>query len=242
MKILTLNVWRYYEWDKRKEELIRFLNEQKADLILLQEVALDSRQTGNWKNQADEINKDLKYIGCSYEKMEKMQKWHGKPIDWDMWYGFGILSKWKIKSQEIILLNGVEKDKKFGFMHAKIACPDGDIDVINVHFENTTKGAKEHLRQTLEWCKERNMHPIIAGDFNMKVTEDVIELAQNEYYISYLITKYFSFMPTEFSHDKVPITLDYIIANKKKFIMDKVECAKTASSDHKPVIATIKLI
>jgi len=42
-KILTLNVWRYYEWEKRKEKVIKFLKNQNAEIIFLQEAAHDER-------------------------------------------------------------------------------------------------------------------------------------------------------------------------------------------------------
>jgi len=156
-------------------------------------------------------------------------------------YGFGILTKYKIKNTELIILPPVKKDKKFGFLHAVIKTTEGDIDLINVHFENTNEGSKEHLRQTLEWCEKNGIKPIIAGDFNMKMTETLIELADKDYEISYKIKNYKSFLPTEFSHDKEPLTLDYIIAHRGKFKMSKVDCVDNDISDHKPVIAELDL-
>ena len=60
LKALTLNVWRYYEWEKRKKNLIKFLKKQDADIIFLQEVAYDERLKDKWSNQVQEINKELK--------------------------------------------------------------------------------------------------------------------------------------------------------------------------------------
>ena len=50
----------------------------------------------------------------------------------------------------------------------------------------------------------------------MKLIDDLKELAINDYEISYLIKQYKSFMPTQFSHNEKPITLDYLIAHKNK--------------------------
>lgn len=171
----------------------------------------------------------------------EMTKWHGKPIDWVMYYGFGILSKYLVKHSEVVVLPPVEQDKKFGFMHSIIETSNGDIDLIDVHFENTNKGSREHLRMTLEWCKEKGIKPIIAGDFNMKFIADLKDLAEKEYQVSYLIKPYISFMPTEFSHNKEPITLDYILSHKEKFEMKDVACVNNDVSDHNPVIATVDL-
>ena len=76
----------------------------------------------------------------------------------------------------------------------------------------------------------------------MKVVEDLMILAEKEYQISYLIKPYKSFMPTDFSHDKIPITLDYIISDKEKFEILDVECIQNDVSDHNPVIANIKIL
>ena len=171
-----------------------------------------------------------------------MKKWHDKLIDWIMFYGFGNLSKYPIKYSEVIILPPVEKNKKFGFMCIVIETPKGELNLINVHFENTNEGSKEHLKQTLKWCKEKGINPTIAGDFNMKIIDNLKELAEEDYEISYLIKPYKSFMPTEFSHDKVPITLDYIIINKEKFKFIKVNCINKDISDHNPVIAEINIL
>ncbi len=241
MKVLTTNIWRYYDWEKRKKKLINFLKNQNADIVFLQEVAYDERLKDKWKNQVEEINKGIKYPSSSFRKLMEMKKWHDKPIDWVMFYGFGILSKYSIKHSEVIILPPVEKNKKFGFMYSILETPKGDIDLINVHFENTNKGSKEHLKRTLDWCKKRGIKPIIAGDFNMKIVENLKELAEENYEISYFIKPYKSFMPTEFSHDNVPITLDYIIIHKEKFKFISVECINNDISDHNPVVAEIKI-
>ncbi len=242
MKILTINIWRYYEWEKRKEKVMRFLKEQNADIVLFQEAAYDENLKEIVKDQIDEINKELNYPGKSFFRMAQMMKWHEKPLDREMWYGLGILSKWKIKMSELILLPHVKKDKDFGFSHIVVDSGLGDFDIINVHFENTNEGSKEHLKFVLHWCNERNIKPVIAGDFNFIDTSDLSSLADKEYQLSYNLKPYKSFMPTIFSHTKEPITLDYILTHRKKFEMSNVECINNDVSDHKPVSAKIMLI
>ena len=241
LKFLTLNLWRYYEWDKRKQKVVEFLKEQDADIVFLQEAAYDERLKDKWSDQVQEINEELNYSGAIFGTLMEMTKWHEKMIDWVMYYGFGILSKYPVKHSEVIVLPPIQKDKKFGFMHIVIETPKENIDLVNAHFENTDTGSKEHLKKTLEWCKNKKIKPVIAGDFNMKIINNLKELAEKDYHISYLIKPYKSFMPTEFSHDRVPITLDYIIAHKGKFEMSGVKCVNNEVSDHKPVIAKIKI-
>ena len=237
-KLLTLNLWRYYEWDKRKDKLISFLKKQDVEFILFQEAAFDERS--KYKNQVHEINTQLNYNQSEYVKLNNMNKWHNSPIDWNMNFGFGILSKSKIIKSELVLLQPVEKDKNYGFVHNLVETSSGKVDLINVHFENTNIGAKEHLKKTLDWCKKKKIYPIIAGDFNIKLIDDINELAK-EYEISYNVKPYISFYPTKHSHDKQPIILDYIIAHKTKFKINKIKCFKTKISDHKPIIAEIEI-
>jgi len=239
LKIITINIWRYYEWDKRKEKLIQFLKKQNADIVLFQEVA--SSEKSKWKNQIEEINQDAGYRFLTFEKLIRMTKWHEKPIDYEMYYGFGILSKYKIKKKELIKLKHVIKEKDFGFLHIIIETPKEEINLLNVHFENTDEGSKQQLKETLEWCNKKNISPIIAGDFNMKDTKTLKEIAEKDYEISYFIKPYFSFMPTNFSNNKEPITLDYIIVKKDRFKIEKIECIEGTPSDHRPVIAELNL-
>lgn len=237
--ILTLNIWRYYEWGKRKEKIIDILRKHNPEIILLQEVAYDERLEDKWDNQVEELNSDLKFPHHQFQKVVKMDKWHRDPINWTMYYGFGILSIFPIKHTKMVMLPPYEKKKKFGFIHIILETEEGELDLINVHFENTDRGSREHLKKTLDWCKKKEIHPIIAGDFNMKETETLKELA-NDYDVSYSIKPYKSFIPTEHSHDKVPVTLDYIISHKEKFKMEDVECVSNDFSDHNPIKTRIR--
>jgi endonuclease/exonuclease/phosphatase family metal-dependent hydrolase len=240
LKIITINVWRYYEWEKRKQKLINFLKKENADVVLFQEVA--SSEKSIWDNQIVEINKELNYPYFAFEKLVKMTKWHEEPIDYEMYYGFGILSKYKIKEKKLVKLKHVLKEKDFGFMHCVIEINNKDFNFLNVHLENTDDGSKKQLKEILEFCKKENIFPIIAGDFNMKNTETLKELAGKNYEISYFVKPYFSFMPTEFSNNKEPITLDYIIIDKNKFKIEEVKCLEDSPSDHRPIVATIESV
>lgn len=239
INVLTVNIWRYFDWDKRKEKLISFLKKHDSDIVFLQEAAYDDRLKEKYQNQVHELNQSLGYKDFIFAKEADMKKWHKEPIDWIMYYGLGILSKFRIKSSEMIILPHVTRDKDFGFLHAVIETSKGDIDVINVHLENSDEGSKAHLTFLLDWCKKKGIKPIIAGDFNMKQTEVLCSLTEKDFLISYKIKPYISFMPTEFSNNKEPITLDYIIANKQRFEVKNVKCVKDTPSDHNPVIADI---
>ncbi len=240
LKIITINVWRYYEWEKRKKKLIAFLKKENADIVLFQEAA--SSEKSDWENQIAEINEKLSYPSFAFEKLVKMTKWHEEPIDYEMYYGFGFLSKYKIKKSELIKLHHVTKDKDFGFMHIIVEINKKNFDFLSVHFENTDKGSRQQLKETLQWCEKKKIFPIIGGDFNMRDTSLLKKLANKRYEISYFVKNYFSFMPTKFSNNKEPITLDYIIVARDNFKIKNVQCVEDSPSDHKPIICEIETV
>ncbi|MFC1685627.1 endonuclease/exonuclease/phosphatase family protein [Nanoarchaeota archaeon] len=245
IKLLTLNIWRYFGWKERKKALIEFLKKENPDIICLQEVNNDPKFNEGNANQAELIAKALNYKYWAFAPISRMEKWNGVPLDREVWMGDAIISKSPINEETHHILkrypqNGDGKD--FGFLHTKIAVDYEEIDVVSVHFANNDKSSKLHLKETLDWCKRKGIKPIIAGDFNMIKTKN-LEIADKEYEISYKIKKYLSFPPTPFSYNKVPVTLDYIITNKERFKIKSIECKEKVNvSDHKPVISKIALI
>lgn len=59
LKIISLNIWRYYEWNSRKNLLIKYIEDKNPDIIFLQETIYDP--TVSLKNQTQEINDILNY-------------------------------------------------------------------------------------------------------------------------------------------------------------------------------------
>ena len=146
IKVLTINIWRYFDWNKRKEKLLDFLKKQGADIVFLQEVAYDERLKDKWENQLEEINEVVGYRNTFYGKLRDMLKWHQEPINWKMHYGLALLTNYPITKKELVILPHIELDKNFGFLHVEIKTPKGKIDLIDVHLENTDTGSKEQLK------------------------------------------------------------------------------------------------
>jgi len=76
MEIVTLNIWRYFDWDRRKKKFLDFFKKQKADIVFLQEVAYDERLKDKWENQLGEINEVLNYEYTAYGKLrDALRSW-----------------------------------------------------------------------------------------------------------------------------------------------------------------------
>ena len=236
MKILTLNMWRYYDWKKRKPILIKLLKKENPDVICFQEAI---------KNQVKELSSFLGYEHFAYGKLAKIKKdRRGRKFKKDIWFGNAIISKYPIKKNKKVLLQHYPKNndkRSLGFLSVQIVIEKELIDILSVHFLNNEKSSILNLLETLKWVKKNKLKPIIAGDFNIIKTNNLKKLASKDYEISYYKKKYLSYPVNRFSYNRVPVTLDYIISHKKKFKMGKVKCVKTKASDHNAVISEVKL-
>jgi len=52
------------------------------------------------------------------------------------------------------------------------------VEVFNVHLEDTNKGSETHLNHILRLCARRDIKSIIAGDFNMYLTDVMKKLSE----------------------------------------------------------------
>jgi len=246
IKIATINIWRYYDWEVRKPRILSFIKREKPDIVLLQECCDDEKFKKFGENQAEELNKELHYKNCIYHPVVKLEKWFREPLNRMAHMGLGILTNISLIESELNLLkvypeNGDKRQE--GAQRVKLNFNNNKIDIINVHFANNDKSSVLQLREVINNAKDKNIYPIIGGDFNIIIFQDIIDEADEEFDISYKIKKYISFPPTKFSNNKEPVTLDYLIAHKNRFRMEKVTCFEDEEiSDHKPLIVEIALI
>ncbi len=45
LRLMTLNLWGYEQWDNRKDAVLSLINRQSPDVIALQEVQLDMKKS-----------------------------------------------------------------------------------------------------------------------------------------------------------------------------------------------------
>ena len=246
LKLLTLNIWRYRNWEQRKPILIKLLKKENPDIIFLQEAIYDNKNQKGEKNQVEQIANILGYKYFSYGKLARIKKdFPGEVFDRPIWFGNGIISMYPIKKSKKILLKHYPENndkRSLGFLYGQINVEKTKIDVLSVHFLNNDKSSKLNLIETINWVKKNKLKPIIAGDFNIIKTKNLREVVDKDYEISYYKNKYLSYPVTEFSHNRVPVTLDYIISHKDKFIMQGVKCIETDASDHNAVVVEIEII
>lgn len=233
MKILNLNLWNYNKWGERKLKIVKFIKKHNPDIIILQEVRDDLKFNKKGYNQAKQLNRKLNYPHYAFypvtdKRKERPEKYQRRCIE-----GSAILSKFPILKIEKKKLKKHREDRyNCGNLYVKLKAKK-IIDLIVVHFSNSSYFSLLHLIETLKYIEKKKIKPIIVGDFNIIDSYVLHDLTKDEYKSSLKFKKYISYPPANY-------TLDYILI-PKKFKFKSFECLGTNLSDHKALVANIKI-
>lgn len=233
-KIMTLNLWRYYEWDDRIDAIISLIQQERPDCIAFQEV-LTNHAFSDFP--ATDFIADK--CGYKYRAFAPTLARH-KTRDRDGNHtqlaseGQAFLSKFPIvRSESYFLTYRPEYPEEKAVFFCTIEMNGKNIETCNVHLANSDV-AFVQLDQLLELISKRRVQPIILGDFNIYKLADRKEKGQllRDYTLSSEIADYISYPADKDS-------LDYIAVPKSKFILSDVLCPDVYVSDHRALIATI---
>lgn len=220
-RIITLNLAGRKNIDARLDAIVRFLNEEKADIVCFQEVTFESN-----KSLAHIINEKLEtaYNFVQADLAEEFERDGQAMTD-----GLAILSRKAIKSVKTLTLTPVPTDENgrpdFHKRIAQLIELDDGTTVANTHLasnNNSHLQFEELLNLVPENC-------ILAGDFNLPKPKMLAErrLWGEKYLCSIDFTDYISF-PNENQ------TFDYILVPNS----ERIANIRTASglSDHNAII------
>ena len=233
VKLMTLNLWGYEQWDTRKGAISSLISEQSPDIVALQEVQLDAAKSPI--SQAAYLAQavDFQYVVYA-PSLRTARHPRGKSLTQGYSHGLALLSKYPILSSESYLLSqGVDFQEPCSVLFATVEENGEKTEICNVHFGNTDNESSEHLKELLEICTARNSRPIILGDFNIfglgsNGRDDLLD--------SYILsTNQLDYISIPKNND----TLDYI-AVPEEYSFASVNCPDDRVSDHRAVIAEIK--
>lgn len=228
LTILTLNIAGYKDWTIRQSEVIKALNQAKADIVFLQEVRYDPSISP--LTQANYMNSllDTPYA----HSVSDISRFYAPSVGEPYREGLAVLSKLPLHNPETLALAKAPDDK-----HTRIIQNvDVDIDgatlgLTNVHFSNNQYSASQ-LEETLRLLSNRDKVSIIAGDFNIFDISTQRASLDDKYSASTDTTSYISF-PTENA------TLDYILL-PKAFHFVSIKTLESIS-DHAGVLAVVEI-
>lgn len=243
----------------RLEEIIKFLESQRADILILQEVDLYARRTG-FRNIAEEIAKRLR---MNYEFGREFQELTQGRRDAPAYHGQATLSCWPIQSSRVIRFSQQSNfwkpkwylprtepfQQRLGgriALMTEIEIGNRRFAVYNLHLESR---GDNHLRtlqlsETVEDAREyRGTHSVlIAGDLNVDLSRSPSSAAVLEregFHSAIALPAAHTTTPRGiFRHRR---TIDWVyLAGPVKTISSGV-CEDVAASDHYPIWFELKL-
>ena len=242
VKILSLNLCNYHNFEERKLRLVSFINDLQPNIVLLQEVRTNLKFNIGGVDQAHYLNQYLKYPFSSFIQTMDVNKLKGLENEPKCIEGLAALSKFRIVNVVKKELKKQAEDKfTRAIMYLKILA-DSPMDIFNVHFSPGNGFSELHLKETIQFAEENKIEPIIIGDFNIPDPSIISSIAKG-YTISTEIIEYISYSPkNKIKRDKVyntkPCTLDYILI-PKKYTFKNFECVDKGLSDHSALFAEI---
>lgn len=233
-KIFDLNLWNYNNFEERKPRIIEAIRKYDPDIIAFQEVRDDLRFNSKGYNQARQLNARLGYKYFTFMKTMDVNKVNIRIQNPDCIEGLAILSKYPVVNVLRKKLKQHEGDKYTrGILYARIKKEGEDIDICVIHFSPGGFFGKLYFEETLGYFKEKQLNPIILGDFNIDDQNFIVNLVSKEYEVSRVFNNCVTLPETKRTID------DILIPKKYKF--ETFFCAGTDLSDHRALIAEISL-
>jgi len=162
MRITSLNLQGFNDWDARMPRVVAYLREMSPDVILFQEVV--------WLPEISPVTQlDLlaPELGYPYRHQSVTRLQHGRVVA-DYREGLGLLSRHPVPSTEALVLHHEDGDP-----HQRIVqLADVEVDgtrwpLMNVHLSVRDDFALHHLEEVLRMQDERQERRILGGDFNV---------------------------------------------------------------------------
>jgi len=229
MKLTTLNLQGFTDWQQRKPEIVEYLKITDPDVILFQEVVFIPDISP--LNQVQILNEELNYP-YEHSAVTRLQPSHEYTTFRE---GLAMLSKYPVtKTDTVVLKQEVGDEHNRILQLADLRIGDHAVLLANVHFSltDTTDFATAHLKETLEIIKNKEEERIIAGDFNIDHLEQLSDIWDEQYEASTKIPYV--------SYPAMNKRNDYILV-PKPLVFAELSTSGDELSDHRAVTVEIDL-
>lgn len=234
LKLMTLNLWCYFDWANRRDNILSIINDLGPDVIAFQE-AQTNHSFSPWPQSdfiADSCGFKYRVFAPTYKRDGQIDQAGGMTQETS--FGLALISKYPIVSSESYFLRQhPDHDEACSVLFVKLDVESQEINICNVHFGNSDLFSDLHLNELMDLCEARNISPIILGDFNHFNLSVYKTGRLKDYTLTTDMTDYES-MP------KNNGTLDYIVVPKSKYAIESVVCPTEYVSDHKALFASIE--
>lgn len=230
MRITTLNLQAFNNWDDRETAIVEYLQLVEADVVLFQEVVY--LPTISPHNQVQLINQVLRYP-YMHSAITRLQP---SPEYKTYREGLATLSNYPILQSDSIVLKQAPGDEHNRIVQLlDILVGDRVLKIANVHFSlsDTVDYATAHLKETIEILSARGEERIIPGDFNISHLEALGDIWKDRYRSS-TEKEYISF-------PEMNKRIDYFLIPRSDSFLD-ISVSSDELSDHRAVTADIQIV
>lgn len=229
MKITTLNLQGFTNWEQRKTNILAYLNQTKPAVVFFQEVVFLPEISPY--NQAQLLNQSLGY-NFEHNAVTRLQVGVDYPVFRE---GLACISRYPILKTDTLILKQAPGDQHNRIIQLiDLLIDDKIVKLANVHFSltDTVDFATAHLQETLDLLKARGEDRIVAGDFNINDLETRANIWQ-EHYTASTIVPYISYSSMNKRNDYVLIP--------KLYEFTDISVSNDMLSDHRALTVDISL-
>lgn len=227
MKLTTLNLQGYFDWQERESNIIKYLESTKPDIILFQEVVF--LPSISYESQPAVLNKKL---GYPYENIS-IPRLQDSPHFPEYREGLAVLSRLPITKSEVLTLKKHPEDEHQRIVQLiDVTQDDITIKLANVHLSVEDRFSKLQIEEFFEILRARGETRIIGGDFNIPDLNGHSFIWQD----NYTATADHDYISFPAKNNKI----DYFLV-PKQYELKTIETSNGDLSDHLAVTSTIKI-
>jgi endonuclease/exonuclease/phosphatase family metal-dependent hydrolase len=226
MRITSLNLRGFFDWQARVPRIEAYLRQADPDVILFQEVVFLPEVSPF--TPADLLNRRLQYP-YRHGSVTRLQAGRQYPVYRE---GLALLSRLPVPTTEALALKHEEGDP-----HQRIVqlfdVREGEHlwRFADVHLSVKDEFAINHLKELLGILEARGERRILGGDFNVNHLERQAHLWRDSYVLTTQLQQYVTYEATREANDYFLVPKDYRI--------DAIQLSGDDLSDHRALTVDV---
>ncbi len=206
MRITSLNLRGFFDWEQRSQRVIEFLRHTDPDVILFQEVVYLPDESPF--SPVELLNRSLVYP-YRHSAITRLQ---ASPTYGVYREGLAVLSRLPIPSTEALVLRHEDHDPHHRIVQF-VDVQAGPVThrLADVHLSVRDDFALHHLQEVLAILADRGEQRIIGGDFNVNHLEQYRALWRDDYVLTSDIEQYVSYPHSQQANDYFLVPKTYAI-------------------------------
>ncbi|MGT2425437.1 endonuclease/exonuclease/phosphatase family protein [Amnibacterium kyonggiense] len=221
MRITSLNLRGFFDWESRSPQITAFLRGVEPDVVLFQEVVYLPEVSPF--SPVELLNRDLG-MPFRHEAITRLQRGRTHSVYRE---GLALLSRLPLAATQTLALQHEEGDPHQRIVQfADVTADDGVWPLANVHLSVRDDFALHHLGEVLTALRARGERRVLGGDFNVNHLERHASLWHDAVLTSQVATYQ--------SHPSTRENDDYFLV-PNEFRIDRVRVSGDELSDHEAV-------